>query len=95
MAQFERSPWELDDGDTNILYRGGPQDGPYCVQLFRFVNYDSSDDYCIVRDRSGKIVWEAKGQQDQDPIETIFAVPEWFWGLQVDISKGKLYLHIV
>lgn len=85
--QLTTSPFVIDTAGATILTKLA-----LYVKKFEFTAYNTISDTVIVKDRSGNIVWQARGKSDFSPITQDLANN--INGLQVSqLDSGKLLVY--
>lgn len=86
--------WRL---DTAQPFSAGPSSILWHSSLFiknaEFSNYASPTDKCVLKDRTGRTVWQATGSADKDPVR--LGDIGWVNGLVLDtLDSGLCVVYI-
>lgn len=82
--------WTVPAADVGVVF-----DGMVKVSSFTFTGYTAETDTCVVKDRTGRVLWQANGAADLSPVTSGFAVPIWVEGITADtIDSGELHVTI-
>jgi hypothetical protein len=84
--QLATNPWVFDTAGASIVY----QNDIYAAH-FEWAGYNAQADNVKIKDRFGKIVWEATGKADLSLVESFTL--EWLHGLVIDtLTAGRVRL---
>jgi hypothetical protein len=81
--------WTVPAADVGVVL-----DGMTKVNFFSFAGYTAETDDCVVKDRTGRVIWSANGATDLSPVNSERGIG-WVEGITADtIDSGTLYVYI-
>ena len=81
------NPWVVDTPSAAILFNGDVH-----AAHFEWAMYASQADHVEVKDRFGKVVWEASGKADLSLVESFTL--EWLHGFVVSqLTAGRIRVY--
>jgi hypothetical protein len=85
--QLATNPWVLDTPAATVLYQSDVKNAH-----FEWSDYTSQADQVQVKDRFGKVIWSATGQDDLSLVESFTC--EWVHGIALTtLSAGVLRVY--